>query len=114
MQMLHATATKIYSQRIMMVLASILLVSSSLFRLHPSNVDDSQGCDLKTTAIDVVHGRDLSSSVIVITGGNTGIGYESALALASAGARVILCVVRAAPSDMRAAQCALRHHSRCL
>eukprot|EP01129_Flabellula_baltica_P001908 TRINITY_DN11804_c0_g1_i1.p1 TRINITY_DN11804_c0_g1~~TRINITY_DN11804_c0_g1_i1.p1 ORF type:complete len:330 (-),score=72.58 TRINITY_DN11804_c0_g1_i1:40-1029(-) len=42
------------------------------------------------TASDVVEGLDLSSKTAVITGGTLGIGYETAKALASKGARVII------------------------
>jgi len=44
----------------------------------------------RSTADQVVAGADLSGRVMVVTGANTGIGYETARALASAGARVIL------------------------
>jgi WW domain-containing oxidoreductase len=44
---------------------------------------------MSRTAFDVVRGLDLSGRTIVVTGANTGIGYPTACALASAGARVI-------------------------
>ena len=43
----------------------------------------------RTSAYDVVAGRDLSGRTIVVTGANSGIGECTARALASAGARVI-------------------------
>jgi WW domain-containing oxidoreductase len=46
--------------------------------------------DAKTTADEVAEGFDLSGKVVVITGANTGIGYETARSLASVGARVVL------------------------
>lgn len=44
----------------------------------------------KTTADDVLRGMDLSGRFMIVTGANTGIGYETARALAAAGARVLL------------------------
>lgn len=43
----------------------------------------------KSTAEDVLAGVDLSDRTAIVTGANTGIGYETARALATAGARVI-------------------------
>lgn len=43
-----------------------------------------------TTSDDVLAGVDLSGKRIIVTGANTGIGYETARALASAGATVVL------------------------
>lgn len=53
----------------------------------PSN-SKSRGATL--TAADIVAGVDLTGKTAVVTGGNTGIGFETARALASAGARVII------------------------
>jgi NAD(P)-dependent dehydrogenase (short-subunit alcohol dehydrogenase family) len=44
----------------------------------------------RSTASEVVAGHDLSGKTILITGGNAGIGYETARALLSAHAEVIL------------------------
>ncbi|NRB39792.1 MAG: SDR family oxidoreductase [Pseudomonadales bacterium] len=46
--------------------------------------------DRKSTADDVVDGRDLGDKIALVTGANSGMGFETARALASAGARVIL------------------------
>ena len=43
-----------------------------------------------TTADEVLTGVDLSGKRIIVTGANTGIGYETARALANAGATVVL------------------------
>lgn len=44
----------------------------------------------RSTADDVVAGHDLSGQLAIVTGANTGLGYETARALASVGAKVIL------------------------
>jgi WW domain-containing oxidoreductase len=45
--------------------------------------------DSKTTADEIVQEEDLSGKLMIVTGANTGIGFEAARALASAGARVV-------------------------
>jgi NAD(P)-dependent dehydrogenase (short-subunit alcohol dehydrogenase family) len=47
-------------------------------------------CSGKQTALDIAKEVDLSGQTHVLTGGDSGLGYETALALASAKARVIL------------------------
>lgn len=47
-------------------------------------------CGGKTTAMDMVQGRDLAGQVHVITGGDSGLGYEAAVAIASRNATLIL------------------------
>ena len=44
----------------------------------------------RSTVDDVIKGRNLNGKVAVVTGANTGLGFETARALASAGAKVIL------------------------
>lgn len=46
--------------------------------------------DRDSTALDVVEGLDLSGRIAIVTGGASGIGVETARALASAGAAVVI------------------------
>ncbi|HVQ50772.1 MAG TPA: SDR family NAD(P)-dependent oxidoreductase, partial [Mycobacterium sp.] len=46
----------------------------------------------ETTAAEVVAGSDLSGNRVIVTGGASGIGLETARALAAAGADVTLAV----------------------
>lgn len=48
-----------------------------------------------STADDVVDGLDLGDKQVIVTGGASGIGLETARALADAGAEVTLAAVRA-------------------
>lgn len=43
-----------------------------------------------STAEDVMNGVDMSNKVVICTGGNVGIGFETVRVLANAGARVIM------------------------
>ncbi|MEV5748451.1 SDR family NAD(P)-dependent oxidoreductase [Actinoallomurus sp. NPDC052308] len=45
-----------------------------------------------STALEVIAGHDLTGKETIVTGGASGLGYETARALASAGARVVIAV----------------------
>jgi NAD(P)-dependent dehydrogenase (short-subunit alcohol dehydrogenase family) len=57
----------------------------------------------ETTAADVVEGLDLSGRRMIVTGGASGIGVETARALAGAGAEVTIAVRDTAAGDRTAA-----------
>jgi len=52
--------------------------------------DNFKRLDSYSTAMQVLSGEDLSGRVAVVTGSNSGIGFETAKALALCGAHVIL------------------------
>ncbi len=63
----------------------------------------------RTSADEVVAGRNLSGKTIVVTGANTGIGEQTARALASAGAPVIFACRNAASGEAAAARARTAH-----
>lgn len=62
------------------------------------------GFDFHSTAEQVIEGIDLSAKRAIVTGASSGIGFETAKALASAGAEVTLAVRRTDAGDVAAAQ----------
>ncbi|XP_044726701.1 WW domain-containing oxidoreductase [Chrysoperla carnea] len=54
---------------------------------HP--YDLRQKFDASSTALQILHGKDLSGQVALVTGANTGIGFETARSLARHGCKVI-------------------------
>lgn len=57
----------------------------------PRNISEvRQRFDSSTTALQVLHGKDLTGKLAIITGANSGIGFETAKSLAMHGCEVIL------------------------
>lgn len=67
------------------------------------------GFDAKTTATEIATGHDLTGKIALVTGGNSGIGFETVKTLADAGAQVVVGARDAGKADERLA--GLKHVS---
>lgn len=63
----------------------------------------------KTSADEVLEGVDLGGRTAIVTGANTGIGFETARALAAAGARVVMACRNAQTAEAAAQRIHARH-----
>src|SRR5882724_9640228 len=70
--------------------------------ITPTLIQTRFGFD--STAAEVIDGVDLSGKRAIVTGGSSGIGAETARALASAGAEVTLAVRNTSTGDRAAAE----------
>jgi NAD(P)-dependent dehydrogenase (short-subunit alcohol dehydrogenase family) len=62
--------------------------------ISPQQKPLNSGFGLRTSAMDAISGIDVNDKTCVVTGGYSGLGLETVVALASAGARVIVAARR--------------------
>lgn len=73
------------------------------------NLAMAQTFGSRSTTAEVLSGMDLSGKHVIVTGANTGIGYETARALAAAGADVILACRSVEKGNAAVARIKARH-----
>jgi WW domain-containing oxidoreductase len=72
-------------------------------------MNQSENFGARTTADQVLAGKDLKDQTIIVTGANTGIGYETARSLAAAGARVIFACRNSSTGEAAVAKARALH-----
>lgn len=70
---------------------------------------DQQQFGARTTADEVLAGKNLQDQTIIVTGANTGIGFETARAMSAAGARVIFACRNSVTGEAAVARVQQRH-----
>ena len=70
--------------------AVMLLLQLSIVATATDASATTTPCNANSTAMDMVRGNDMDGATVVLTGGDSGIGYQTSLALASIGAKVVI------------------------